>query len=726
MKAKVYAFGPFELDPPQQQLRRRGIRLRLPVSRLRLLLLFVTRSGDLVTREEIAACLWKNSETVDIVGGINTAMKQLRAQLGDDSASPKYIETVVGAGYRFIATVTEVEVAERLTSETPEESDSAAQDDLLSPPLSEDLVPQVVRRRLGRRAAVATAVACAIAAPVVFLLLQGSSRQAATQGADLHLARVTDSGDVEFADISPDGKYVAYLRQTGGARTLWLKQLTTGRVLMLAAIGSFECPGLTFSPDGNYVYFVRKRPFEPSGELDQVPLLGGNPAMVLDGISGTPAISPDGRRIAFVRSTLETHGEDSVVTASIDGSGQRVLATYEAPGIHFNRITWMADGKTLIFPLQGRLTSIPAEGGTARQLMGDAWDVVDDLWQLPQSKDLVVVGRLLDAGSVQVFEVSTSGGGIRPITHDLSNYKQVRVTADGKTLLVVQEVVLSTIQVLDPRAGPEVRSLSAGSQSHDGLGGLAWSPQGAIVYTSDSDRRRELKAVDAAGENPRVLAYSDMHSEVMTFPAVSPHGDFIVFARWLRGDIANIWRMDINGGDQTRLTSGRQDFPPSVTPDVKWVIYGSVQDKGSVLMKIPSGGGTAIKLTDFNADYPTVSPDGRWIGCFRIPTGDQSATLAIVPVAGGPAAKIFKLPETATHMPLAWAPDGRAVTFVNHVSGVDNIWSQPLDGGPATPVTQFTSDRIFSFQWSRNWQLAVSRGTEAVDAIMIGNFRENR
>jgi Tol biopolymer transport system component len=129
---------------------------------------------------------------------------------------------------------------------------------------------------------------------------------------DLQLARVTESGDVEVADISPDGKYVAYVRQIAGERTLWLKQLSTERLLKLAAIGSLKRPGLTFSPDGGYVYFVRKKPLEPSGELDRMAFPGGNPAKVLDGISGAPAISPDGLEIAFIRSTLDTHGEDSI------------------------------------------------------------------------------------------------------------------------------------------------------------------------------------------------------------------------------------------------------------------------------------------------------------------------------------------------------------------------------------------------------------------------------
>jgi hypothetical protein len=58
------------------------------------------------------------------------------------------------------------------------------------------------------------------------------------------------------------------------------------------------------------------------------------------------------------------------------------------------------------------------------------------------------------------------------------------------------------------------------------------------------------------------------------------------------------------------------------------------------------------------------------------------------------------------------------------VNGVGNIREQPLAGGQSTPVTHFTSGRIFNFQWSRDGRLAVSRGTEAIDAASIRNFRD--
>ncbi len=95
--------------------------------------------------------------------------------------------------------------------------------------------------------------------------------------AALEFTRVTGSGDVVQADISPDGKYVAYVRETGGKQSLWLKQVATDSDVQIATLGDDHCLGLAFSPDGDYVYFVRRHPLKFSGDLYQVPL-GGTPS----------------------------------------------------------------------------------------------------------------------------------------------------------------------------------------------------------------------------------------------------------------------------------------------------------------------------------------------------------------------------------------------------------------------------------------------------------------
>jgi Tol biopolymer transport system component/DNA-binding winged helix-turn-helix (wHTH) protein len=718
-KSRVFRFGQFELDPTQQRLSRNGLRLRLPASRIRLLQLFVSRHGELITRDEIASILWGNTQTVDTVSGINTAVNQLRGHLGDDSAAPKYIETVIGTGYRFIA---DVEATDRTTNQA--EAEVAASLDSV-PEVPPGMLP--ARTDPGRQAlpvnkVILILVVAIAAATVIFALRWRAASHPTGSGRSLELDRVTGSGDIEFADISPDGKYVAYVRAAGSEHSLWLKQVATGRVLGLASMGKEECPGLAFSADGSFVYFVRKPQLEAGGDLSRIPLLGGNSARVLGGVSGVPAISPDGREVAFVRSTLITHGEDSIVIASLDGSGERILKSYRAPGVHFNRITWTADGKSVVYPLQSGLVEISADGSSEHALPGSPWMNVNDVHDLPPSDDLVVAGQGSEISHAQVFEISLAGGAPRAITHDLSNYTTIRVTADGNSLLAVQDLVLSSLEILPPDKESGLRTLSVENQNHDGVNGVAWMPDGNLLYTSESDGRGQLQEIQPNGQHLQSLN-PDLPDSILTNPVVSPRGDFIAVVQWRNFDIANIWRLNAQGTEAKRLTSGKQDFSPSITPDGQWIVYGSVEGEKSVLMKVSSEGGSPERLTDYNVDSPVVSPDGNWIACSYTPDPGRAAMLAIVPISGGPPAKVFPLPETATPR-LAWSPDGKSLAFINSVNGADNLWRQALAGGPPFAATHFISGKIFSFHWARDGRIALSRGTETVDAVLLRNFRD--
>jgi Tol biopolymer transport system component len=308
------------------------------------------------------------------------------------------------------------------------------------------------------------------------------------------------------------------------------------------------------------------------------------------------------------------------------------------------------------------------------------------------------------------------------VTHDFSHYAAVRATADGKTLLAVQDQVASTIQVIAPASESEARTISAGNLNLDGVQALAWTPEGKLLYGSEPDQRGEIWEMGRDGSSPRRLVRVNAPAAFSGL-AVSPRGDFIAVARWSDDDVASIWRMDLNGHDQMQLTSAKQDFPPSITPDGQWVVYGSVQQDKSVLMKVPSKGGAPIRLADYAAQSPSVSPDGLRIACITSTPPDQLPSLTIVPLAGGKPEKTFQLPHTASPLPLVWTSDGRAVAFISNIDGVSNIFAQPLAGGPVTAVTHFSSGKIFNFQWSREGLLALSRGTEAVDAVMIRNFR---
>jgi Tol biopolymer transport system component len=255
--------------------------------------------------------------------------------------------------------------------------------------------------------------------------------------------------------------------------------------------------------------------------------------------------------VAFVR---DSAGEESLLTASLDGSGERVLASYKPPeDIVPYRVAWSPDGKTLAFvprTPQQVLTTIAAEGGPPKPVAGGHWNYINDLMWLPGSQHLVVI-----SGS-QLYEASLERGEARQITQGLSRYTAVRASADGKTLLVLQNQILATIQVSTLGKESAAKTLSAENQSYDGMAGLAWTPDGKIVYRSLRNGRRDLWEMGADGSNRQRLTNNGASSDSV-YPAVSTHGGFVAFIQYDEGGQSDVWRIDLDGPNLKRLTQGK-------------------------------------------------------------------------------------------------------------------------------------------------------------------------
>src|SRR5258705_9656634 len=96
-------FGPFEFEQLSGDLRKFGNRIRLQGKPLQILSILLDQPGQVLSRDELQRHLWQGTTFVDFEQGLNTAVNKLRQALGDSAAQPRYIETVPGKGYRFIA-----------------------------------------------------------------------------------------------------------------------------------------------------------------------------------------------------------------------------------------------------------------------------------------------------------------------------------------------------------------------------------------------------------------------------------------------------------------------------------------------------------------------------------------------------------------------------------------------------------------------------------------------
>src|SRR6266536_2042875 len=116
-RATKVAFGPFEFDPASGELRKNGYKVKLPRQPGEILAALIAGSGEIVTREDLRIRLWPGINSGDFEHGVNAAVNKLRQVLGDAATAPRYIETLPGRGYRFVAPISPV--SERILELVP-------------------------------------------------------------------------------------------------------------------------------------------------------------------------------------------------------------------------------------------------------------------------------------------------------------------------------------------------------------------------------------------------------------------------------------------------------------------------------------------------------------------------------------------------------------------------------------------------------------------------------
>ncbi len=111
VRRRLFRFGVFEADEARGELRKHGVRVKLHAQPFQVLLMLLERPSELITREEMRRQLWGEDTFVDFDHSLNSAVNKIRDALNDSAALPRYVETVSGKGYRFIAPVSDTAVA---------------------------------------------------------------------------------------------------------------------------------------------------------------------------------------------------------------------------------------------------------------------------------------------------------------------------------------------------------------------------------------------------------------------------------------------------------------------------------------------------------------------------------------------------------------------------------------------------------------------------------------
>jgi Tol biopolymer transport system component len=557
------------------------------------------------------------------------------------------------------------------------------------------------------------------------------------------ITRVTSEGNVESVTVSPDGKYIAYSLEESGKRSLWTKHLGTGsRVQIAAPVESSAMNASTFSPDGGYVYYTRVDEQNPKGALYQVPVLGGVPSKkILADVSQPATISPDGKQIAFGRYHLSAT-EDELLVANADGTNERSLVKVVEPEwLSGASASWSPDGKMLAVGYGGKARDPALPAGTytmniavvslanpaLKPITTRGWPYTGNVAWFSDGSGLAFIAREQRLAPLQIWQASYPEGEARRLTNDLNSYEyySLTLTANAGALVAVQTDPVSNIWVAPEGEAIRARAITSGRNVQEGHYGLAWTPDGKLVYDSDVKSKASLWIVNADGGDPKPLT-EGVADDFM--PEVSHDGRYIVFASTRNS--FQVWRMDIDGGNPKQLTQGTGAPTFSISPDGRWVIY-SLFVGG--IFKVSIDGGPPIELAaKGNLRYPQVSPDGKLLAYAFDDEQTKRPKIAVIKFDGGEPVKTFDLAvttgtsfyESAFYHGFHWSPDGRSLIYINTLSGVSNLWRQPLDSGAPKQITNFKSDLIYNFAYSRDGRhLGVARGSHTRDAVLISEVK---
>src|SRR5579862_2599617 len=568
--------------------------------------------------------------------------------------------------------------------------------------------------------AIIIAAAVLVVAIAAFIGYKLFNRTHALNLENMQITKLTDSGKAALVAISPDGRYVVYVLREGEQQSLWMRHVATKSDVQVMAADVVDFKGLTFSPDGNFIYFVRSdKSTQNYSYLYQMPVLGGNARQLIKDIDSAVGFSPDGSQFVFMRGLPDSEATELRI-ALADGSNERLLVRVPIFPLYLWGASWSPDGKTIALAglqlgkeIKWILDAVHIADSTVTTLYSSSELMGRPVW-LPDGDSLLLGLGVPKEDRSQLWQLSYPKGELRRFTNDLSNYgERLDITRDGKTLAALDHTQISNIWMAPGGKAALATQITSGAAPDVAVRA---GPAGKLLVRS---RESELDLINADGRQRTVVM-----PQARNYGSMASCGDrYIVFDSY-SGTKSELWRTDADGSNPIRLVDvgiGSVDC----SPDGKWIVYDANTSAGTKLYRLPIEGGSPTEIADApgGGGAPRISPDGKFIS-YNVQEGRPvpQQKFVVIPAEGGP--RVHEFPQPSSSSAAHWSPDGKGLQFALTRKGASNVWEQPLAGGAPHQVTDFPSGLIFSFAWSSDGKnLLVAKGNETRDVVLISNFR---
>jgi len=632
----VVHFGLFELDLKAGQLSRNGAKLPLPQQPLQLLALLLERPGEIVTRDELRQRLWASDVFVDFDHGLNKSIQKLRDALGDSATSPRYIQTIPRVGYRFIAPVRngirpplEVEPELEIPRKAPEPPAPAA--------------PQTGRKWL--LAVAACAVIAIAGAAVHFFFHQPPAALKYTQLTDF-----TDSASSPA--LSPDGHILAFIRTESpflSADPIYAKVLPNGEAVRLTGDPQIKY-NLAFSPDGSQIAYTVMRP--PVFATYTVPVLGGEPSLLLDNAAGLTWLDP--RQYLFSRMHSGLHL--GLATQAVTGDNYRDLyfPAHERGMVHYSYAS--PDRKTaLIVEMDGQgawamCGLVSLEGNAQRRSVGPEGECTSAGWS-PDGSWMYFTAWV--EGQSHLWRQRFPGGQPEQITFGPTSEQGLAVDPDGRSVITSIGVYQSAIWYHDDKGE---RSLSSEGELDTRYSPPSFAPDGKTLYY--------LLWHQQPGSGPELwrMAIDSGKSEAV-FPGismfaydVSTDGRQVVYATAVRNGKSQLWLAPIDRSSPPKRLGASGETSPHFGPGGK-ILFQLAEGNANYLQQMNQDGSGRARVVPYPIlEIQNISPGKKWLmAMLPYPDGKRVSPMPMaIPLDGGPPRRMCVSYCTPT-----WSSSGR-------------------------------------------------------------------
>jgi DNA-binding winged helix-turn-helix (wHTH) protein/Tol biopolymer transport system component len=642
-----------EIDLGKFEVRRQGRRIRLEKQPFDLLVLLLRNPGDLVARKEIAESLWAPDVFVETDRSINNAIRKIRLALRDDPEHPRFIETVAGRGYRFIATVSLSTGSQpKSISEQTVFGDGHGTLATNDPAVPTITANNPVTAAQTKRLRATRPVKWLVLVPAAFLVVMGviwelrqksDQRKAPTQPREPSYTQITNFTDSAVSPaLSSDGRMVAFYRSDSGFLTpdqIWIKWLPQGEPVQVTNDPKLKY-GVAFSLDGSRIAYTTFISETAEWKTFTISPLGGAPTLLLSNAAGLTWL--DQHRVLF--SEVETGVHMGIVTATENRSDYRkfYFPQHERMMAHYSYASPDRQSALVVEmdPIWQRCRLISLQSSSESRQVGPQGPCTSAAWS-PDGR-WMYFGAEVD-GAHHLWRERFPKGQLEQITYGPTEEDGVAMAPDGHSLITSIGLRESAIWMHDKQGD---RALS--SEGYVLPSSAKFSSDGKVLYylmrydssaSSSGLWRRDLESgkTEAILPGMSMLAYD-----------VSNEGKEVVFSTQPPGKATQLWLAPLDGSSPPKQISATGEGAPHFGPDGE-IFFQFSDGKANYIGRInKDGSGQSKLLPDPVLAILGISPDRRWL------ITDSSAAILATSIRGGPPRRICMGWCSAS-----WAPDGK-------------------------------------------------------------------